>query len=79
MTKLDSKVLSDESFGLKEYFKTLNLVDARLRFRIRSSMVPTVKMNFPNDPSFKGDLWTCQHCPRIDTQTHIRNNDVPRI
>ena len=34
-------------------------------------MVKTVKINFPSDPSFRRDLWGCQHCDHIDTQSHI--------
>ena len=34
-------------------------------------MVQSVKMNFPSDPQFKREMWECQHCSCIDTQSHI--------
>ena len=36
-------------------------------------MTRLVKMNFPSDAGYKSDLWSCWHCPSIDTQSHIRH------
>ena len=36
-------------------------------------MTKIVKMNFPNDVGYKRELWRCQHCPNIDTQSHIQH------
>ena len=69
--KLNGNELVNEKFELKSYFKTLNLNEARLMFRIRSKMVKYVKMNFPSDPTYKREQWTCPDCPLIDTQSHI--------
>ena len=71
LTKLDGEALSDEHFELKTYIKELNVDEARTKFRIRTSMVQSVKMNFPSDPQFKREMWECQHCSCIDTQSHI--------
>ena len=71
LQKLDGKTLSDEKFEIKSYFKELNVSEARMKFHIRSSMVHSVKMNYPSDPQFRNNLWECQHCAYIDTQSHI--------
>ena len=49
----------------------MNVEESRLKFQIRSSMVRSVKMNYPSDPQFKQELWECQHCLCRDTQSHI--------
>jgi hypothetical protein len=70
--KLDANELKLETFKLKPYMTKMHLTQARLNFRIRSFMTRTVKMNFSSDPGFKNQLWTCSHCPSVDTQSHIR-------
>ena len=61
-----------QPFQLQAYLKTLNITQARLRFKLKTSMTPTVRMN----------RWTCTGCSdvpdrsggvigRRDTQTHI--------
>ena len=69
--KLDYNVLSDENFEIKDYLKTLNLPDARIKFAIRSKMTKTVQMNFKGNPKFAENHWKCQHCFTPDTQEHI--------
>ena len=79
--KLDYNELKLEHCDLKNYMRTLNLFDARLRFKIRAHMTPTIQMNFKNDPTFKANLWSCTGCDRInkdslapvnvDTQAHV--------
>ena len=69
--KLDYNVLIDEKFEMKEYLKSLNLPDARIKFGIRSKMTKSVQMNFKGDPSFAQNHWKCQHCFTPDTQEHI--------
>ena len=48
LQKLDGKTLSEEKFEIKSYFKELNVSEARMKFHIRSSMVHSVKMNYPS-------------------------------
>ena len=69
--KLEHNVLSSEKFEAKEYLKTLNLPDARLRFATRSKMTKSVQMNFKGDPKCARNLWKCQDCLTPDTQEHI--------
>ena len=71
LSKLNCKSLSEEKYCIKDYFSELNVEEARIKFRIRSSMMRTVKMNFSSDPKFRQDLWECQHCSYRDTQSHI--------
>ena len=70
--KVDYKILEQEHFELKPYFKSLYLSEARDKFRLRSFMTRTVKTNFSSDRQFAADLWSCWHCPKVDSQTHIR-------
>ena len=49
----------------------MNLEDARTNFRIRSKMVRTIKMNQKTNPIFARQLWACDACGNIDTQSHI--------
>ena len=71
--KLDHKEFENEQFELKSYMTDLHLDKARDKFRLRSCMTKTVKMNYPSDEHNKKQLWQCAHCTRIDTQTHIKN------
>ena len=41
--------MHDDTFSLKIYFKDLKVVDARLKFKLVSSMTPTVQMNFQSE------------------------------
>ena len=70
--KIDHKFLAEENFELKPYFKNLHISQARTKFRLRSFMTKTVKQNFPSDKQFAADLWTCWHCPMVDSQSHVR-------
>ena len=62
-----------ESCEVQPYIKALNIKDARLRFKLRAKMTPSVKMNFMSDPVYSNNLWTCEGCSGgfRDTQSHI--------
>ena len=57
------------------------LSQARLNFKLRAKMAPTVQMNFMSDPKFASNLCACVCCESIsqsgkmirnmDSQTHI--------
>ena len=50
----------------------LNVEDARMLFKIRSNMVPSIQMNFPNDKNCTSNMWVCVGCKVcLDTQTHV--------
>ena len=70
--KLKSSKLMEESCEIKEYIKDLNLHDARILFKHRTSMTQYVKFNYKNDPINRACLWKCDSCQsNIDTQDHI--------
>ena len=69
--KFDYNVLSEEKCDTKEYMKSLNLPEARIKFAIRSKMTRTVQMNYKGDPGYTRNHWKCQDCFTPDTQEHI--------
>ena len=71
--KLDFEELKRERCELKNYMDSLNLHSARLRFKIRANMTPTIQMNFKSDPAFKANKWSCLGCNNrnLDTQAHV--------
>ena len=44
-----------------------------MKFKIKSFMVPTVKVNFMNDKNYASDNYKCWDCEYVDTQRHIEN------
>ena len=75
--KVDFNAMKKDNFELKSYLKELKVADARLKFKLVSSMTPTVKMNFQSDRVFTKNLWTCSGCLKYrDTQKHILHCDA---
>ena len=69
-SKLSKRDLEKEKFELKSYIYKMKLRDARTYFRIRSSMIPA-KMNMKGNPKFAAELWRCDDCQSMDSQSHI--------
>jgi hypothetical protein len=69
-SKLKNKIFENENLQLKDYIQSMKLRDARTMFRIRSGMVKT-KMNMKNSRSYSMDLWKCDDCRSMDSQSHI--------
>ena len=69
-SKLRDKDYESENFQLKPYITEMKLREARTFFRVRSSMIP-VKMNMKSNTKFAEDLWKCDDCMSMDTQSHI--------
>ena len=69
--KLDYEVIKEENCELKDYIKSLNLPDARLKFAMQAKMTKTVQMNFKGEPKYIKNGWKCQDCDTPDTQDHI--------
>ena len=76
--KLDYNEMSTETFERKEYFYKLTLEMVRLRFKISSKIVPTVRNNFKR--KYKSTNLSCPSCidfnpqtssPREDSQNHL--------
>ena len=70
--KINYKDMANEKFELKPYLRSMDISFARDKFRLRSKMTRTVKMNFSSDKKYASDLWSCWHCPSIDSQSHVR-------
>ena len=50
--------------------KSMKLRDARTLFRMRSGMI-NAKMNMKSNTSYSMDLWRCDDCRSMDSQSHI--------
>ena len=61
--------MKNESFEAKEYLSTMNLYNARTKFRMRSNMID-VKFNFSS--KYESELWLCDSCQSsIESQSHL--------
>ena len=69
-SKLKDGPLVGESFGLKDYLSKLQMTEAGTKFRLRS-FTTNVKMNRKSDPTYAAELWKCDGCGNLDTQSHI--------
>ena len=76
--KLSYEDLSQEKFEKKSYFSELDLENVRMKFKIRSRVVPTIRKNFPS--KYRNRSLTCQSCksmhdpfsiPPEDSQSHL--------
>ena len=72
MTKSKCEEILVENFGLKQYFKDLTVVEARIKFRLKTKMIQ-VKFNFRNDSKNARQNWICESCDNgcIESQSHI--------
>ena len=77
LKKIIYKEHISEKFQLQPYMTNLNIAEARLKFKLKTKMTPTVRMNFQSDAGFTSNLWACPGCSaqkvegRRDTQAHI--------
>ena len=55
--KLKLEDYKDEEYKVQSYLNTLNIANARTKFKFKSFMLPTIKMSFPSDPNFARELW----------------------
>ena len=60
--KIDTEQLATESFEMQPYFKTLNLAQSRLKFKLISKICPTIASYFHRDPKFKKIGYLCVGC-----------------
>ena len=60
--KIDYNQCLEEKFEMKHYFKTLNIQEAHLCYKIKYFLVPTVSLNFKNDKTFRAQNYLCQDC-----------------
>ena len=60
--KIDTEKLSTESFEMQSYFKTLNLAQSRLKFKLISKICPTIGSCFHQNPKYKKIGYLCVGC-----------------
>ena len=60
--KLNFEQLQTEEFNRKSYISSLNIHESRMRFKIKSHMTPSIRMNFQSDVQHTRDLWACPGC-----------------
>ena len=54
--------MDSENVEDKSQLKKMSMVDARIKFRIRSKMINDVKMNQQSDKANARKLWKCSEC-----------------
>ena len=69
--KLKNSKLISEKFETKEYVKNLTVEEARAVFKHRTSMTRYTKFNYKNDSLYARQLWKCESCDNISTESHI--------
>ena len=63
--------LVNENFGIKDYIKKLTVEEARTVFKHRTSMTRYTKFNYKNNQQYARQLWQCESCSNISTESHI--------
>ena len=70
--KLKNSEMIEEDFETKEYVKNLNVHNARIIFKKRSSMTQHVKLNYMSDARNVKTLWQCDSCQSsVDSMGHV--------
>ena len=62
LKKINMDKCSEEKFELNNFYKTLNVKESRLCFKIKYFLTPTISTNFKNDKKFKSQKYLCQDC-----------------
>ena len=70
--ELDHLELACEEYKQKDYFSSLNLSRARLKFQERALCVETCRTFFTQDPKNISASFKCFHCPINDFISHWR-------
>ena len=56
-----------EEYGMKDYFRCLNLSDSRIKFRERSKCMTSCRTDYPSDKENVKAMFECYHCEEIDS------------
>ena len=73
--KLDYNKLSLEKFEMKEYFRSMNIQQSRLYFKIQSLVTPTVRAHFKSDKKFRSEKWICIDCRTLKSNKQSSSKD----
>ena len=71
--KLNHEEMETEEFGRKDYFHNLDLEGVRLRMKISSKVVPTVRSHFKR--KYKEKSLRCPSCKHPSTQEEAQQPD----
>ena len=72
--KLDYDELSNQPFERKSYFSSLSLPKSRMRFRVASSFVQTVRGNFSR--KYRNKSLSCPGCSNAEADPPVTNNSI---
>ena len=71
LKKMKHEDYANQKFERKSYMSSLNIAEARMRFKLNAQMTPTIKMNFPSDKVFTRQMWTCSGCVGGDVGSEV--------
>ena len=69
-SKLKNLDSTNEELKVNDYVKDMTIRNARTMFKIRSHMTD-VKFNQKSNKKFANELWRCDFCVSLDSQSHI--------
>ena len=70
--KLDYSILMHEKCELKEFFHTLTLEQARIRFSLEAKTFWLSKIDFSSHKDYENELWNCDFCLRVSSLRHFK-------
>ena len=76
--KVNHRDYLDKPFEIQPYQKQMKLSQARLNFKIKSFMTPTVKFDFLNEEKFRLENYKCWHCSSVDSQAHMKSLEMEK-
>ena len=59
-----------EEYGRKKYVDSEKIDHVRDTYRARFGLMPFAG-NFKNDKQFARALWKCNHCQKMDSESHL--------
>ena len=62
LKKIYREKCAQEKHELKGFFKTMNVADSRMAFKLQNYVVPTIRLNFKSDKKYKAEGWLCPDC-----------------
>ena len=72
--KINLEENADEEFKRKDYFSALNLEDVRMKFKIESKVVPTIRNHFKR--KYRNNSLKCPSCRMSSVSSHVEEFDT---
>ena len=60
--KINFYECKEKPHKMQDYFEKLNVKETRMKFRIDSFLVPTIRENFKSNKKYKAENWLCPDC-----------------